>query len=72
MSFAGVTPTGFLRASEAGQRLGVESNAIYRLIQRGVLDGELRNGTRWYVTLESVERLRAAKQQALTASPIVD
>jgi hypothetical protein len=56
-------PIGFMSASEAGRRLRVDSQAVYRLVQRGILDGEQRNG-RWHIEIASVERLAAAKNAA--------
>jgi hypothetical protein len=45
--------TMYMRVPHAGRELGVDSNMIYRMCQRGVLDSLLEGG-RWYVSRQSV------------------
>jgi hypothetical protein len=63
MPMIDASPIGFITASQAAMRLRVDSHAIYRLVQRGVLQGEQRDG-KWFVEIASVETLRAAKAAA--------
>jgi hypothetical protein len=50
----------YVRVSQAAVSLRVDSSAVYRLLQRGALDGVCLDG-RWMVEASSVERLRKAR-----------
>ena len=48
---------GMIGLAEGAQRLGLPYQDAHRLLLTGVLQGEKRGG-RWFVTRESVERVR--------------
>ncbi|MDB4875729.1 MAG: hypothetical protein JWM41_2175 [Gemmatimonadetes bacterium] len=58
----------YMPAAQAGIELGENTTWIYGRVQKGVLDGfrEEVSG-RWWVTKESVKRLKRARE--LTKSP---
>jgi hypothetical protein len=58
----------YLRVSLAAVKLRVDSSAIYRLLQKGVLDGTFDEAVnRWLVDAASVERLRVSRESARSA-----
>ena len=56
----------FERVPAVGLRIGKTSDAVYRLLQRGELDGRCEAG-RWCVSRRSVEKYLARQREASTA-----
>lgn len=52
-------------AAAAALVLSRSREQVVRLLQRAMLEGELRGG-RWFVTCDSVERLKQSERMAVT------
>lgn len=50
------------RPPAVGLQLGVTTNAVYALLQKGLLKGVCENG-KWYVEVASVRRYKATRER---------